>query len=70
MFPQDKGQGEVEILLLWHGTIVPSCIIKFSATLWFATITNSGCSGAGSKSFCVEDMALVEVELLVKDMIS
>jgi hypothetical protein len=38
--------------------------------LWFATITDGGGGGAGSKSFCVEDVALMEVEMLVKDMLA
>ena len=61
---KDK-RGDNEILVLWHGTIVPSCIIEFSATLWIVTITNSGGGGARSKSFCMEDTPLV-----LKDMIS
>jgi hypothetical protein len=38
--------------------------------LWFATITDGGGSGAGSKRFLLEDMALMEVEMLVKDLIA
>ncbi len=66
---KDK-HGEGDVLVLCHGTVVPSHIIKFSAALWIAAIANGGGGGAGSKSFCVENAALVEVEMFLEDVIS
>ncbi len=47
-----------------------SCVIKFGATPWIASIAASGGSGTEGKGIRVKDLAKVEVKMLVDDMVS
>ena len=61
---------EVEVFKLCHGTVVSGHIIELSAAFWIASIAGGGGGGTGSKDFCVENTILVEVEMLIKDVMS
>ena len=45
------------VFILCYPAVVASGVVKLSASLWFATIAGSHCSGAGGKYLGVEDMS-------------
>jgi hypothetical protein len=47
---------------------MPSHFIQLSFTFWIAAIANGGGGGARSKGFCVKDVALIKVEVFVKNV--
>jgi hypothetical protein len=47
---------------------MPSHFIQLGTTSWIAAITNGGDGGARSKGFCVKNMALMKVEVFVKNV--
>ena len=47
-----------------------SCVVKFGAASWVASIADSGGSGTEGEGICVKDLTEVEVKMLVEDMVS
>ncbi len=57
--------GKGDIFFLRHCTVMPSGIVKLGASLWFATVADGCCGGAGSKRLGVKDAALMKIKVLV-----
>jgi hypothetical protein len=49
---------------------VASCIVKFGAASWIASIADGGGGGNEGKGICVKDLTEVELKMLVEDMVS
>ena len=57
-------------LVVVYGTVGAADGVKFGATLWSSTITDSGGGGAYSEGFGKKDTTLMEVKVFVGDVIS
>ncbi len=73
LFSRAKAKNQKDedgVLICHHGTVVSTNGIKLCTTFGLAAVAHGGGSSACGEGFCVKNLALVEVEVFVGDVIA